>query len=53
MLWFYLHCVIAIVIVIADAKGTLEPTLKELEKKLVIPVPEEHDESSTRLERDE
>ena len=53
MLWFYLHCVIAIVIVIADAKGTLEPTVKEWEKKLGIPVPEEHDESSTRLERNE
>ena len=53
MLWFYLHCVIAIVILIADAKGTLEPTVKEWEKKLGIPVPEEHDESSTRLERDE
>ena len=53
MLWFYLHCVIAIVIVIADAKGTLEPTVKEWEKKLGIPVPEEQEESSTRLERDE
>ena len=53
MLWFYLHCVIAIVIVIADAKGTLEPTVKEWEKKLGIPVPEEQDESSARLERDE
>ena len=53
MLWFYLHCVIAIVIVITDAKGTLEPTVKEWEKKLGIPVPEEHDESSARLERDE
>ena len=53
MLWFYLHCVIAIVIVIADAKGTLEPTVKEWEKKLGIPVPEGQDESSTRLERDE
>ena len=38
MTWFYLHCVIAIVIVIADAKGTLEPTIKTLEKKLGIPV---------------
>jgi hypothetical protein len=53
MLWFYLHCVIAIVILIADARGTLEPTIKEWEKKLGIPVPEEQDESSTRLERDE
>ncbi len=43
MIWFYLHCVIAIVIVIADAKGTLEPTVKCWEKKLGIPVPEEVD----------
>ena len=41
MLWFYLHCVIAIVILIADAKGTLEPTVKKWEKKLGIPVTEE------------
>ena len=41
MVWFYLHCVIAIVILIADAKGTLEPTVKKWEKKLGIPVPEE------------
>ena len=34
MLWFYTHCVIAIVILIADARGTLEPTVKEWEKKL-------------------
>ena len=53
MLWFYIHCVIAIVILIADAKGTLEPTVKAWEKKLGIPVPEEENESSTRLERNE
>ena len=53
MTWFYTLCVTAIAIIIADAKGTLEPTVKEWEKKLGIPVPEEHDESSTRLERDE
>ena len=41
MAWFYLHCVIAVVILIADAKGTLEPTIKNWEKKLGIPVPEE------------
>ena len=41
MAWFYLHCVIAVVILIADAKGTLEPTIKSWEKKLGIPVPEE------------
>ena len=40
MIWFYTHCVIAIVILIADARGTLEPTVKSWEKKLGIPVPE-------------
>jgi hypothetical protein len=43
MIWFYLHCVTAIVIVIADARGTLEPTINKWEKKLGIPVPEEVD----------
>jgi|TARA_Y100000310_G_scaffold292879_1_gene322016 hypothetical protein len=41
MIWFYLHCAVAIVILIADARGTLEPTIKSWEKKLGIPVPEE------------
>jgi hypothetical protein len=43
MISFYLHCVVAIVIVIADARGTLEPTVKAWEKKLGIPVPEAQD----------
>ena len=43
MIWFYLHCVTAIVIVIADARGTLEHTINKWEKKLGIPVPEEVD----------
>ena len=43
MIWFYTHCVIAIVILIADANGTLEPTITKWEKKLGIPVPEEVD----------
>ena len=38
MAWFYTHCVIAIAIVIADANGTLEPTVKKIEQKLGIPV---------------
>jgi len=46
MIWFYLHCVIAIVIVIADANGTLEPTVKCWEKKLGIPVPEVQDDEA-------
>ena len=39
MLWFYLHCVIAIVIVIADAKGTLEPAVNKFEEKIGIYTP--------------
>ena len=38
MVWFYLHCVIAIVILIADVKGTLEPAVKKIEQRLGIPV---------------
>ena len=38
MLWFYIHCAIAVVILIADAKGTLEPTVKKIEEKFGIPV---------------
>ena len=36
MVWFYLHCVIAIVIVIADAKGTLEPAVNKFEERIGI-----------------
>ena len=38
MLWFYIHCAIAVVILIADAKGTLEPTVKKIEEKFGLPV---------------
>ena len=34
--WFYLHCVIAVVILIADAKGTLEPAVNKFEDKVGI-----------------
>ena len=44
MAWFYAHCVNAGVILIADASGTLEPTVKNWEKKLGIPVPEVQDD---------
>ena len=36
MLWFYTHCVIAIVILIADAKGTLEPAVNKFEERVGI-----------------
>ena len=34
--WFYLHCVIAVVILIADAKGTLEPAVNKFEDKVGV-----------------
>ena len=34
--WFYLHCVVAVVILIADAKGTLEPAVNKFEEKIGI-----------------
>ena len=64
MTWFYLHCVVAVVILIADAKGTLEPAVNKFEEKIGIYTPpdtteiepftlEIEDESSARLERNE
>ena len=38
MAWFYTHCVVALLILIADARGTLEPTVKKIEQTLGIPV---------------
>ena len=37
--WFYLHCVIAVIILIADAKGTLEPAVNKFEEKIGIYTP--------------
>ena len=37
--WFYLHCVVAVVILIADAKGTLEPAVNKFEEKIGIYTP--------------
>jgi len=34
--WFYLHCVAAVAIMIADARGTLEPALNKFEEKIGI-----------------
>ena len=36
MSWFYLHCVVAVIILIADAKGTLEPAVNKFEEKVGI-----------------
>ena len=35
---FKAHIVLALVILIADARGTLEPAVKKIEQKLGIPV---------------
>ena len=37
-LWFKIHVLVSLVILIADARGTLEPTVKKWEQKLGIPV---------------
>jgi|TARA_R100000315_G_C5205434_1_gene121339 hypothetical protein len=36
MSWFYLHCVVAVIILIADARGTLEPAINSFEEKIGI-----------------
>ena len=36
MTWFYFHCILAVVILIADARGTLEPAVNAFEKKIGI-----------------
>ena len=36
MTWFYTLCVTAIAIIIADAKGTLEPAVNKFEERLGI-----------------
>ena len=62
--WFYLHCVIAIIILISNHNGTLEDSLNKFEEKIGIYTPpdttetepftlEIEDESSTGLERNE
>ena len=60
--WFYLHCVIAIIILISNHNGTLEDSLNKFEEKIGIYTPpdttevepftlEIEDESSAELER--
>ena len=38
MTWFYTLCVVSVAILISDARGSLEPTVKKWEQKLGIPV---------------
>ena len=37
--WFYLHCVIAIIILASDHNGTLEDSLNKFEEKIGIYTP--------------
>jgi len=54
--WFYLHCVLALVLIVTDANGTLEPTVNNFEKRIGIyqePTEEEEDiESSYFIEEE-
>ena len=49
MTWFYLHCLAAVVVLIADAKGTLEPSIIAFEKKVGLYV---EPEKQTELENE-
>ena len=37
-LWFKIHVLVSLALIISDARGTLEPTVKKIEQKLGIPV---------------
>ena len=37
-LWFKIHVLVSLAILISDARGTLEPTVKKIEQKFGIPV---------------
>ena len=54
--WFYVHCVLALVLIVTDANGTLEPTVNNFEKRIGIyqePTEEEEDiESSYFIEEE-
>ena len=56
MTWFYLHCLAALVIIVADYKGTLEPAVNAFEKKIGIyhePEEREVDEEKENEEIDD
>ena len=52
MTWFYTLCVTAIAILIADAKGTLEPAVNKFEEKIGIytPPPDSTESDTLRYE---
>jgi len=34
--WFYIHCVLALLVIVTDANGTLEPVVDKFEKRIGI-----------------
>ena len=36
MTWFYFHCVLAVIILVTDYNGTLEPALNKFEESIGI-----------------
>ena len=46
-LWFKIHVLVSLALIISDARGTLEPTVKKIEQKLGIPVYYEEVSDST------
>ena len=53
MTWFYTLCVISIIIVTADMKGTLEPAVNKFEEKLGIRTEVPSDTTDTTKVSDE
>ena len=39
LVWFYIHCILAVVILMADYNGTLEESLNNFEKKIGLYTP--------------
>ena len=37
--WFYFHCVLALVIIVTDANGTLEPAVNKFEQSIGLYIP--------------
>ena len=46
-LWFKIHVLVSLALIISDARGTLEPAVKKIEQKLGIPVYYEEVSDST------
>ena len=54
MAWFYLHCVLALVMIVTDANGTLEPAVNKFEQMvgLYTPPPEDQGVALPAIEKE-